>query len=327
MTFGEVPTAEALGCILAHSIALPSGRLRKGLCLNPADISALIAGGHGFVTVAQLEPGDVDEDSAAARLAAALARPGLRISNAATGRVNLFAQAPGIADIDVAAIAAFNSINPMITVATVPQYHRLDAGTMVATIKIIAYGVPDADVIQAASVGRAALGILSPHYKTATLIETRIDVEPTFKGRDAMRGRLDRLDMELLDRVVVPHQIAPLARAVAATEGDVVFILTASATSDPADVGPEAVRQAGGVVTQFGMPVDPGNLLFLGQIADKPVIGLPGCARSPALNGADWVMERVLCGVALTPADFAQMGVGGLLKEIPTRPKPRGDID
>ncbi|WP_335339555.1 hypothetical protein [Falsihalocynthiibacter arcticus] len=71
------------------------------------------------------------------------------------------------------------------------------------------------------------------------------------------------------------------------------------------------------------MPVDPGNLLFFGSLDGKPVIGLPGCARSPALNGADWVMERLLCGVAVTQQDISHMGVGGLLKEIVTRPHPR----
>ncbi|MEL6737069.1 MAG: molybdopterin biosynthesis protein, partial [Pseudomonadota bacterium] len=90
------------------------------------------------------------------------------------------------------------------------------------------------------------------------------------------------------------------------------------------DIAPSALRSAGGKVTRYGMPVDPGNLLFFGACAGKPVIGLPGCARSPALNGADWVLERVICGVALSQADIAHMGVGGLLKEIPTRPRPRG---
>ncbi|MEC7962627.1 MAG: molybdopterin biosynthesis protein, partial [Pseudomonadota bacterium] len=100
-------------------------------------------------------------------------------------------------------------------------------------------------------------------------------------------------------------------------------ILTASATSDAYDVAPQAVRHAGGRVERFGMPVDPGNLLFLGEISNRPVIGLPGCARSPALNGADWVLSRVVCGIEVTGQDIAEMGVGGLLKEIPTRPMPR----
>ncbi len=327
MKFGAVPVAEAEGAVLAHSLALQEGRLRKGRLLTKEDLRQLRASGYETITVALMEKGDLDEDTAAARLGTALAPDGLRLSKAATGRVNIFAQGPGVAGIDVDAVAAFNAINPMITVATVPQYHRVDRGTMVATIKIISYGVPEADVDEAAVIGRSALIVLPPVYRTATLIETRTADVPSPKGRAAMRGRLDRLGLHLDDRVVVGHDVSDLARALAAARGDMLFILTASATSDPADVGPEAVRQAGGTVTQFGMPVDPGNLLFLGHLEGRPVIGLPGCARSPALNGADWVMERVICGVDLTPADFAAMGVGGLLKEIPTRPKPRGDIE
>jgi molybdenum cofactor cytidylyltransferase len=80
---------------------------------------------------------------------------------------------------------------------------------------------------------------------------------------------------------------------------------------------------AGGTIARFGIPVDPGNLLFLGQLGGKPVVGLPGCARSPALNGADWVLERLAAGIDVTDADIAAMGVGGLLKEMPDRPHPR----
>jgi molybdenum cofactor cytidylyltransferase len=138
-----------------------------------------------------------------------------------------------------------------------------------------------------------------------------------------MRGRLDALGMTMHEVVTVPHRAEPLARAITGATADLVLILTASATSDPADVAPQAVRAAGGSVTRFGMPVDPGNLLFLGQQGGRPVIGLPGCARSPALNGADWVLERIACGLTVTDADIAAMGVGGLLKESPSRPFPR----
>ena len=41
----------------------------------------------------------------------------------------------------------------------------------------------------------------------------------------------------------------------------------------------------------LGMPVDPGNLLLLGELDGKPVIGAPGCARSPKENGFDWVLS------------------------------------
>ena len=143
------------------------------------------------------------------------------------------------------------------------------------------------------------------------------------KGIAAIRGRTEALGLDLCDVQIVPHRVDALAKAVSRTAGDLLMILTGSATSDPDDVAPSAVRLAGGQVDRFGMPVDPGNLLFLGSMQDRPVIGLPGCARSPALNGADWVLSRIACGIETTGSDIAGMGVGGLLKEIPTRPQPR----
>ena len=123
--------------------------------------------------------------------------------------------------------------------------------------------------------------------------------------------------------MVVAHHQDAIAQAIKQAKGELVLILTGSATSDIDDVAPSALRDAGGRIERFGMPVDPGNLLFLGDVGGRAVIGLPGCARSPALNGADWVLARVVCGITISSRDIAGMGVGGLLKEIPTRPQPR----
>jgi hypothetical protein len=100
-------------------------------------------------------------------------------------------------------------------------------------------------------------------------------------------------------------------------------VLTGSATSDRADVAPAAVTAAGGRIIRFGMPVDPGNLGFLAELGTRRVIGLPGSARSLKPSGGDWVLERVACGLDPGPDAIAAMGVGGLLKEIPSRPAPR----
>src|SRR5262249_34381589 len=81
-------------------------------------------------------------------------------------------------------------------------------------------------------------------------------------------------------------------------------------------------------VDHFGMPVDPGNLLLLGRLADNShVLGLPGCVRSPKVNGFDWVLQRMIADLVVTGADIMRMGAGGLLKEIPTRPQPRAGVD
>lgn len=330
MKFGPVLVADAVGAILAHGVKA-SARIPKGTVLTAAHVADLAACGFDKVTVARLGPDDMGEDAAAAMLAQALvpdpAGSKLRVTAAATGRVNIYATGNGVIDFDPAMVAAFNAVHPMITLATLPRYQRVAADTMVATIKIISYAVPEQDVAQVAAVVAPCFRVLPPVFASATLIETRTmpDIPPV-KGRDVTHGRLHRMGLTLSDRVVVAHEEVALGAAIQDAPGEVILVLTASATSDAYDVAPQAVRQAGGEVIAFGMPVDPGNLLFLGQLGDKPVIGLPGCARSPALNGADWVLERVICGIKMGPADFAALGVGGLLKEIPSRPKPRADI-
>jgi molybdenum cofactor cytidylyltransferase len=178
----------------------------------------------------------------------------------------------------------------------------------------------------ACEAARAAIRVRPVALKTAVLVLTTLDGAPdklTDKAREAVEGRLRTLGMTLSDIRIVRHDIADIASALGALGGDITLILTSAATSDLYDTAPEAVRAAGGTVNRFGMPVDPGNLLFLGRLNGRPVVGLPGCARSPALNGADWVMERLVCGLDVTGDDIAGMGVGGLLKEIPIRPQPR----
>jgi molybdenum cofactor cytidylyltransferase len=64
-------------------------------------------------------------------------------------------------------------------------------------------------------------------------------------------------------------------------------------------------------------------LLLLGQVGERVVLGLPGCARSPKVNGFDWVLERLVAGLAVGPGEIMRMGSGGLLAEIPSRPLPR----
>lgn len=332
MKFGPVPLAQAKGAILAHATAAVDGddpnggarRIPKGTVLTDAHVRALANAGVASVIAARLEPGDVAEDAAARRLARAAMGAGLAAGDAGTGRVNLRATHPGIVELDAAAIDAANRVDAGITLATVAPWTRMGRGGLAATIKIIPFAVPEAALVRACDLVAAAVALRPPTVAAATLIETRVgpDVPPD-KGRRAMAGRLGQLDVALGDRVVVPHDADAVADALRAAPGTLRLILTGSATCDIRDVAPEGLRRAGGEVLHYGMPVDPGNLLFLGRLGDDAVIGLPGCARSPALNGADWVLERVICGLSPARIDIPGMGVGGLLKEIPSRPSPR----
>lgn len=328
MKFGAVEIALAEGAVLAHSVSLGARRrLRKGRVLDADDIAALADAGVEDVTVARLEAGDVFENDAARALAETLvpdpAGQHLHLTEAFTGRVNLLADGPGVAVLDVAALEALNQIHPMITLATVPPFQQMANRGMVATIKIISYAVPQEALEEACRVAKAALRLAPPVIDSVNLIITETAGGAGTKGQKAIADRVAAFGLEMDAPQVVSHEEAALSRALMDKTQGLTLILTGSATSDIDDVAPAALRLAGGRIARFGMPVDPGNLLFLGSLADRPVIGLPGCARSPALNGADWVLARVVCGLEVRDADIAAMGVGGLLKEIPSRPQPR----
>ena len=333
MKFGPRNVRDAHGAILAHSVLAAQRRLRKGTVLGAADISDLQAAGIDQVTVAVLSPDDVHEDAAAGQLAKALVPPGdatsLRLSAPFTGRVNIYAEADGIVRVARDAVNRFNNVAPAITVATVHDMQRVTKRALIATVKIIPFATSRANLNAANAAAQGALRLAPFAQLRTALIMTRIPgmkQSLLAKGAGAVARRINGLGCELSEPVIVDHETGALARALGAASADLVLILTGSATSDEKDVGPAALIAAGGRLIRFGMPVDPGNLLFVGKLGDKTVVGLPGCARSPALNGADWVLERLASGIEVGDRDIAAMGVGGLLKEISTRPQPRGGV-
>ena len=334
MKFGPVPASKAAGAYLAHSIRLDRQTLKKGRLLSTDDVEALIADGVGDVTVARLEDCDVHEDKAAARLAVALAGGGLKISAAFTGRVNLIADCAGVLVVDSDCINRINAVHESVTVATLAAYASVNPRQMAATIKISPFAAPEWAVAEAEAIAGASAQALAaqPHrpIRAALIQSTLPTVKPSVldKTVDVTAARLSALGGSLVDERRTPHEANAIAEAIEAADAvdaDILLIAGASAIVDRADALPAGIEQAGGTVLHFGMPVDPGNLIMLAERNGKPVIGLPGCARSPKLNGFDWALQRFAADVPVTPQDIQAMGVGGLLAEIGARPFPRAE--
>ena len=331
MRFGEVPVAEAEGAILVHSLRFGKTALRKGRILSAADLAEIAGAGIDEITVVRLEPGDVREDAAADRIAAAVAGDNIAPAAAFTGRANLFAAVRGVLVVDRERLDRLNLVDEGVTLGTLPPYAVVEPRKMVATVKIIPFAVPAAAVeaAAAAAAGEPLLRIAAFVPRTVGLIQTRLPglkESVLDKTREVTEARLAALGCRLALEQRCAHRVAALAPHIAAAMAqgiDILLIHGASAIADRRDVIPAAIAAAGGTVEHFGMPVDPGNLLLLARFAGKPVLGLPGCARSPKVNGFDWVLERLVAGIELRPADIMRMGAGGLLAEIPSRPLPR----
>jgi molybdenum cofactor cytidylyltransferase len=333
MKFGGVAPKDALGATAVHSIRQGTLVLRKGTLIGAAEVAALEAGGIKEVVVARLEPGDVSEDVAAAEIAKKVAGEGVHVDRAFTGRANLFAQNAGVLVVDKDAIDQLNRVDEAITFATLSAYKPVVAGEMIATVKIIPFAVGR----QARDAALA--GIKKPLLRVAPYRICKVGVVSTIlpglaskvieKTLKITNERLAPAGASIIAERRVPHERTALARALqdVLKEGaELAIVFGASAIADRRDVIPSALESIGGHIDHFGMPVDPGNLLMIGgDTAGHPVLGAPGCARSPKENGFDWVLMRLLAGLPVAREDITGLGVGGLLMEIVTRPQPRDE--
>lgn len=343
MKFGPIPVDESEGVILAHSLRLPDvdgskGRmLKKGRFLSTDDVNALRSAGIETVIGAKLGAEDIHEDAAAQSLAKACAGPGLDVTAPFTGRCNLVAEAPGLLVLDRDRIDRINAIDESITIATLPAYDPVEERQMAATIKVIPFATSSTALDNTVSVAQERpepLARIAPFVESrVALIQTRIaGMKESILDKTAAvtRDRVASMGSILISERRCSHDessLAPELRAAMAEAPDIILIAGASAIVDRRDTLPVAIEACGGRVIHFGMPVDPGNLLLMAEWESGgrivPILGLPGCARSPKPNGFDWVLQRLIARLPVNRSDVMAMGVGGLLKEIPSRPQPR----
>ena len=171
MKWLTVAPEQALGKILCHNIADTQGHkaLHKGAWLGDNELSVLRMLGIKEVTVAALEPGDVHEDAAARRLAAACAGGGVTPNDASGGRVNLAAGEAGLLKVRLDALQQVNRIDGL-TVATLRHDTVVAAAKMVATIKVIPYAVPESDLARAEAICREQPGMVEVRPITPTQV-------------------------------------------------------------------------------------------------------------------------------------------------------------
>ena len=333
MKFGPASPADAVGGVTVHTLRQGSLVLKKGTTIGAAEVEALTRAGVKEIVVVRLEDGDVSEDVAAAGIAQAVAGDGINVERAFTGRANLFAARPGVLVIDRAKVDRINAVDEAITFATLAAYKPVVEGEMIATVKLIPFGVEAKlrDAAVAAASG-GALRIAPYVIKRVGIVSTLLPglspkvVEKTLR---VTAERLAPAGATIVAERRVPHDESTLKDAIKELLGlgaELVIVFGASAIADRRDVIPAAISGIGGEVEHFGMPVDPGNLLLIGNANGVPVLGAPGCARSPVENGFDWVLMRLLAGLKVTRSDLTGMGVGGLLMEIVTRPQPRESL-
>lgn len=316
--------------------------LRKGVQIGPDELETLKSLGRDYIYVAELEDGDVGEAEAARRTAELLHGDHVRLVGAVTGRTNMLAEKSGVLHVDIERLNALNRL-PGLTLATLSDRSVVPERKMVASIKIVPYAITSG-TMQAIE----TIADRGPIVSVVALEPRRVHL--MFLGADAILDKLEYDFKEALEgrvaalgsSVEAVHKVATdVEDPEAAISGalldlpveqiDLLIMAGETAVMDPHDLLPTAIDRAGGSVAITGAPVDPGNLLMIAYLSGVPILGAPGCARSPKENVVDWILPRLLIGEQLNQEDIALLGHGGLLEDIRERPFPRsaagGDLD
>lgn len=325
-----LPVAEAVGHILCHNLADATGHklFAKGHIIQQADLPGLSSLGLREIYVAVMEPGDVHENVAAQRLAAAVMGTGCTATRAHAGRVNLLAAHDGPLAIDESALLAVNDCDGL-TIATRRNHTLLRARQTIATIKVIPFAVPEERLSRAEAIGRANGGIIGVRPLQLRQFGVVLVSSPPAQQRlskgvyPAIAGRISDLGAHVAALLYVEPTVEAIAEALKSLRAQgVELIIIAGETSimDQNDITPQGIRLAGARIEHYGAPVEPGNLFLLaylerpGNAVSLPIIGAPGCVRSRSTNIVDMLLPRLMAAERVSRRDIIALGHGGLVE-------------
>lgn len=322
ITPGRRAPARLAGSILARDLTIAGERWSKGRRLTVEDLHAVAAAPHGpAISVVVPEAGELHEDDAAMRLAAAVAGPGLTLRGPAQSRVDLLAAHAGVLNVRIAELERVNRIDPL-EVFTAFDGQVVDKGDLVASVKVAPHVVDAATVDEGARVARFAG---HPLVWVAPFVPARVGVivKESLRAADrqrfeaSVRAKVEGLGSELVAIDYVEDTVDAVEASLAVftqPPDSVELILTAGgASTDPSDAYYLAIAALGGRMVRRGVPAHPGSMLWLARIGRTAILGLPTCGAYSKATAADLLLPRLLSGEPASERTVAKLGYGGLL--------------
>ena len=331
MQFGSFKLDKAKGLILAHSLKLENLNIRKGTIITQEHINELVKNNINSIVCARLSNNDIEENKAAIIISKSFSHKSLKFSKSKTGRINIFSKYNGLLNYSINSLMKFNLVDEGIALALLSQNSLVKEKQLIGTLKIIPYSLPRKITTQ--------FNVLNQFIKVKPIKEKRFALIQTIfsktklssvnKTLEETKSRVEVLKGNLLNDVICQHSEDELIKKInllIKKDIDILLISCASAVSDRNDILPKSIVSLGGKILHFGMPVDPGNLLILASLNKKYIIGMPGCARSPSLNGLDLILRMLVVDIKINKDLIASLGAGGLLKDTKFRPMPRNNL-
>ena len=291
--------------------------LRKGTVLGPQHLERLR--GMGDVHLVELEPGDVHEDEAAERLAAALSGPGLEPKPPVQSQARIVAARRGLLRVSASLVDAINALG-LISVFTLMDGQAVTAGEEVAGCKVTPVAVPGRLLEEAERLARdeGPIVALVPFRPLKTFVVATERLKPKARElfRAAVTAKLGWYGAEVLGVTEVARTgdaVAAAYREGSRLGAELVLFAGASAI-DPLDPAYAELSRAGGELLQLGAPMHPGSMLWLARLNGAAVVGVASCAGFGRNTSLDLLLPFVFAYGRADAHDLLRLGHGGLIE-------------
>ncbi len=322
--YKSIPLEEAVNTVLAHDITqiipgeFKGPAFKKGHIIREEDIPRLLDMGKKNLYVLDPADGFVHENEAAERIAKAVCGEGIRLSEPAEGRINLFALNSGLLKVNSEAVMKINTVEDVV-LATIHTNQKVTTDRGLAGTRIIPLATREENLLEVERICEEYNPVIEVkpfrHMKVG-VITTGSEV---FSGRikdkfgPVLRKKFSALGSEVVKQVFVSDEVEKTAELIKELikEGVDMVALTGGMSVDPDDLTPASIRAAGAKVVSYGSPVFPGAMFMLAWIGNIPVVGLPGCVMYHRASIFDLIMPMILTGEEVTKEYIASLGYGG----------------
>jgi hypothetical protein len=319
----DVTAARVTGCILCHDVIAVSelGRVRlgKGRILTNDDVAALRNFG-GELHLLEMEPSDVHEDEASARLARAIAGEGLEQREPVESQSYLRATYRGLLEVRPDVLRQINAL-PDVSVFTAYDAQPVKQGTMVAATKVTPLAVPGSVIERAEEIARQAGPVVRVRPFTGgrvgVVVRERLTDRNRAKFEAAIQMKVGWFGSPLAGICYLPDDVTAIAEAIAAFQANgAALILAAGVNStDPLDLTIQALEQVGARTEKRGVPAHPGSTCWLAYLDETPIFGLALCGMFSKTTVLDLLLPHFLSGRRVRAEDLAAFGHGGVLSK------------
>jgi hypothetical protein len=310
------------GRVLVHDLG-PD--LRKGTTLTRQHLDHVRQ--FGEVHVVELADGDLHEDAAARRLAAALSGPNLEARPPVQSQARLIATRRGLVRVRAELVDAINALG-YVSVFTLMDGQAVAEGEEVAGCKVTPVAVPGRLIDEAERIAREQGPIIEllPFRPLRTFVVATERLKP--KARELFRAAVTSKLGWYGAEVLAVREVARTSEAVAsayaeaaAMSADLVLFAGASAI-DPLDPAYAELTNAGGHLLQLGAPMHPGSMLWLARLGDAAVVGVASCAGFGRSSSLDLLLPFVFAYGRADAKDLLRLGHGGLIESAAGRRFP-----